>query len=85
MVHPSVLQLDQSFMVNLLSYFLFHPVLQDWYTKGHGMYYPVFGMVHIKDPLLLIGRSSQCSTDHGFLSCYLCVLLPYIQRHITIN
>ena len=46
--------------VNPLSYFLFQPVLYDWCNKGHGMCYPVCGMVHIKEPLLLIGKSSQC-------------------------
>ena len=43
-----------------LSYFSFQPVLHDWCNKGHGMYYPVLGMVHIKEPLLLIGKSSPC-------------------------
>ena len=35
----------------------FQPVLQD---KGRGMCYPVCGMVHIKEPLLLIDKSSLC-------------------------
>ena len=43
-----------------LSYFLFQPVLHDWFNKGCGMYYPVCGMMHIKEPLLLIGKSSLC-------------------------
>ena len=30
----------------------------DWCNKGRGMYYPVCGMMHIKEPLLLIGKSS---------------------------
>ena len=30
------------------------------YNKDRGMCYPVCGMVHIKDPLLLIGKSSPC-------------------------
>ena len=46
--------------VDPLSYFLFQPVLHDWYNKGCGMCYPVCGMVHIKEPLLLIGKSSLC-------------------------
>ena len=41
-------------MMDLLSYFSFQPVL----NKGRGMYYPVYGMMHIKYPLLLIGKSS---------------------------
>ena len=46
--------------VDPLSYFSFQPVLHDWCNKGRGMCYPVCGMVHIKDPLLLIDKSSLC-------------------------
>ena len=46
--------------VDPLSYFSFQPVHHDWCTKGRGMCYPVCGMVHIKEPLLLIGKSSLC-------------------------
>ena len=46
--------------VDPLSYFLFQPVLHDWCNKGRGMCYPVCGMVHIKEPLLLIDKSSLC-------------------------
>ena len=46
--------------VNPLIYFSFQPVLHDWCNKGRGMCYPVCGMVHIKEPLLLIGKSSLC-------------------------
>ena len=56
---------DLSFMVDPLSYFLFQPVLHDWYNKGCGMCYPVCGIVHIKEPLLLIGKSSPCGIS-GF-------------------
>ena len=38
------------------------PVLHDWRNKGQGMCNPVCGMVHIKEPLLLIGKSSPCGT-----------------------
>ena len=41
-------------------YFSFQPVLQAWFNKGCGMHYPVCGMMHIKEPLLLIGKSSPC-------------------------
>ena len=41
-------------------------VNDDWCNKGHGMCYPVCGMVHIKEPLLLIGKSSLCGGS-GFL------------------
>ena len=44
---------DRSFMLDLLSYFSFQPMLHNWC-------YPVSGMMHIKEPLLLIGKSSQC-------------------------
>ena len=41
-------------------YFSFQPVLHDWSNKGRGMCCPGCGMVHIKEPLLLIGKSSPC-------------------------
>ena len=41
-----------------LMYILFQPVLHDWCNKGCGMCYPVCGMMHIKEPLLLIRKSS---------------------------
>ena len=46
--------------VDPLSYFSFQPVLHDWCNKGRGMWYLVCGMVHIKEPLLLIDKSSLC-------------------------
>ena len=70
--------------VDPLSYFLFHPVLHDWCNKGHGMCYPVCGMVHIKEPLLLICKSSLCGGS-GFpfslseWSLTIC-LTPYNRR-----
>ena len=51
-----------------LSYFSFQPVLHDWCNKGRGMYYPVCGMMHIKEPLLLIGKSSPCGSSRFPLS-----------------
>ena len=47
-------------MVDPLSYFSFQPVFHNWCNNGCGMYHPVCGMVHIKDPLLLIRKSSPC-------------------------
>ena len=44
-------------MVDPLSYFSSKPVLNDWCNKGCGMCYPVCGMMHIKEPLLLIGKT----------------------------
>ena len=54
-------------MVDPLSHFSFHPMLHDWCNKGRGMCYPVCGIVHIKEPLLLIGKSycSPCGSS-GF-------------------
>ena len=39
---------------------LFLVLVLHMYNKGHGMCYPVCGMMHIKEPLLLIGMSSPC-------------------------
>ena len=50
----------QYYINDPLSYFSFQPVLHDWCNKGRGMCYPVCGMVHIKEPLLLIDKSSLC-------------------------
>ena len=41
------------------SYFSFQPVHHDWCNKGCGMCYPVSGMIHIKEPLL-IKKNSPC-------------------------
>ena len=64
--------------VDLLNYFSFQLVLHDWCNKGHGMCYPVCGMVHIKEPLLLIGKSSLCGGSRFTLSRYLNGPLPYV-------
>ena len=61
--------------VDPLSYFSFQPVLHDWCNKGRGMCYPVCGMVHIKEPLLLIGKSSPCGGS-GF---------PFLTIRIVLN
>ena len=47
---------DRSLMVTPLSYFSLQPMLHHWCNKGRGMCYPVCGIVHIKEPLLLIGK-----------------------------
>ena len=46
--------------VDPLSYFSFQPVIHDWCNEGRGMCYPVCGMMHIKEPLLLIRKSNLC-------------------------
>ena len=56
--------------VDPLSYCSFQPVLHDWCNKGCGMYNPVYGMVHIKEHLLLMRR--QQVSSH-----YLSGPLPY--------
>ena len=43
------------------------PVVHNWFIKGCGMYCSVYGKVHIKDPLLLIEKSSLCGSS-GFPS-----------------
>ena len=63
-------------MVDPLSYFSFQPVIHDWCNKGRGICYPVCGMMHIKEPLLLIGKSSPCGGS-GF-PLPLSGPLPYI-------
>ena len=64
--------------------FFFQPVLHDWCNNGCAMYYPVCGMMHIKEPLLLIGRVTHMAAV-GFLSCYLSGPLQYAWWHIFIN
>ena len=46
-----------------------------WSNKGRDMCNPVCGMVHIKEPLLLIERVAHVAAA-GFLSHYLCYTLP---------
>ena len=46
--------------------FLVPASVHDWCIKeGSGMCYPVCWMMHIKEPLLLIGKSSPCGSS-GF-------------------
>ena len=53
----------------------------DWCNKGRGMCCPVCGMVHMEQPLLLIGKSSPCGgggfpillSEWSFTIC----LMPY--------
>ena len=55
------------YLMYIISYFLFQPVLHDWCNKGRGMSYPVCGMMNIKEPLLLIAKNSPCGGS-GFSS-----------------
>ena len=51
--------------VDPLSYFSFQSVLYDWCNKDRNMCYPVCWMMHLKEPLLLIGMSNPCG-GNGF-------------------
>ena len=44
----------------LIELFPFQQMLHDWYNIGRGMCYPVCGMMHIKEPFLLIGKIGPC-------------------------
>ena len=76
-------------MVKPLSYFSFQPVLHDWCNKGRGMCYPVCGMVHTKEPLLLIGkRSLCCGSGFPFLlsECSFTICLsPYNRKYNVLS
>ena len=61
-------------MYSPLSYFLFQPVLHDLCNIGHGMYYSVCLMVHVEDPLLLIGKNSKGSRNFPNLIWFCLVL-----------
>ena len=43
-----------------IEYFLVQPVLHNCCNKGCGMCYLVSVMMHVKEPLLLIRKSSPC-------------------------
>ena len=47
-------------------------------NKGCVVCYPVCGMVHIKEPLLLIEKRVSKVVAAGFLSCYLNGPLSYL-------
>ena len=68
----------------VLSYFPFQPALHYWCNKGRGMCYPVCGMVHIKEPLLPIGKSSPCGSNRFPLSLsewsFTICLMPYNRK-----
>ena len=72
-----------------LSYFSFQPVFHDWCNKGCGMYYPVGGMMHIKEPLLLIRKSSLCCASRfplllSELSFTICPM-PYNRKYNVLS
>ena len=62
-------------MVDPLSYFSFHPVLHDWCDKRLWLYTIMSVMLHIKEPLLLIGKIVvDVVAAAGFLLCRSVVL-----------
>ena len=63
-IHKSYIHTNHTYIIH---YFPFQPVVHNWFIKGHGMYCSVYGKVHIKDPLLLIEKSSLCGGS-GFPS-----------------
>ena len=65
--------------VDPLSYFSFQPVLHDWCNKDRGMCYPVGWMVHIKEPLLSIEKSSGFPLSLSEWSFTIC-LTPYNRK-----
>ena len=54
-----------SFLPSNIAYFSFQPVLHDWCNKDRCMCYPFYGIVNIKELLLLIGKSNPCG-GRGF-------------------
>ena len=70
--------------VDPLSYFSFQPVFHDWCNKGHGMCYPVCGMMHIKEHLMLIEKSSLCGGSEFPLTLsewfFTICLMPYNRK-----
>ena len=52
--------------------FLFPASAHDWCNKDRGMCYHVCGMVHIKEPLQLIGKSSPFGGSGFPLSFTIC-------------
>ena len=68
--------------IDPLYYFSFQCSTMD--NKSHCMYYPVCGMAHLKEPLLLFKKSSPCSSNTGFFCHYLNGLLPCV-CHISVN
>ena len=80
---------DRFVMVNPFSYFTFQPVFRNWCIyKGRGECYLVCVIGHIKDPLLLIKKSTLCSDCSGFslsLSQRSFTIIYYVRCHIIIN
>ena len=72
---------DRSLKVGPLSCFPFHPVFHNWCDKGRRICYPVCGMMHIIEPLLLLGKSSSCGGIGFPLSLFECSFTIYLTPH----
>ena len=73
-------------MVDPLSYFLFEPVLHDWCNKAVVCVILSVGCNHIKETLLLIGKSSPCGGSGFPLSLSLSLSLSrYLNGPLTYN
>ena len=64
-------------------------MLYNWLNECHEMYNPVCGMMHIKEPLLLIGKSSPCggsgfplSLSEWFFTIY---AMPYNRKYNVLS
>ena len=64
-------------VVDQLSYLSSQPVLHSWCNKGHGMCYSVCVMVHVKETLLLIEKSSPSSSTWQVVSSHYVVLYHF--------
>ena len=60
-----------------------------WCSNGRGMDYPVYGIVHAKDTLLLLEKSSPCNGGSGFslsvsecVECIVKINISFIQSFI---
>ena len=76
--------LDWSLLVDPLSYSLFQAVLHDWCNKGCGMWSPVCGMVHIKEPLLLNGFAMRDRSDNRLHYKQSYILLPSSKYSVNV-
>ena len=64
-------------------------MLHDWCNNVRGMCYPVCGMVHLKEPLLLVGKSSPCGgsgfplslSEWSFTIC----MTPYNRKYNVLS
>ena len=63
-----------------LGYFPNQPVVQNCSIRGCGIYCPVGGRVHIKDPLRLIGKSSLCVNSGFPLKKYVTMTIRFISN-----